>query len=183
MAAHHPQILSKPRVSAQGMLSSVGLGLLVLWHSSSRAGRTHSGISTNSAGRPFKGNHRRQAERRRSRAHRCRSESGSSGPSWPPLAALVRRPYSPWPPGSRTPSGGGARWLPASCGAEETQMWCSTGGRRNGASSSGIFVDHRVGFMKVVAKDDCPVPVRRPHRRSHTHTDLINRAVGRAALK
>lgn len=151
------------------MLYSVGLGLLFLWHSSSRAGRTQSGISTNSAGTSIKWNHTRQPQRRRSRAHHCRNESGSSGPSWPPLAALVRGPCSPWQPGSRTPSGGVARWLPASCGAEETQMWCCTDARRNGASYSGIFVDHRVGFVKVVAKDDCPVPVRRPHR--HFCTD------------
>lgn len=69
-----------------------------------------------------------------SRAHHCRSESGSSGPSWPPRAAPVPGRRSPSQPGSRTPSAGGARRLPASCGTEETRMWCCcTDGRRNGA--------------------------------------------------
>lgn len=60
MAAHHPQILSKYWVSAEGTLYPVGLGLLFLWHSSLRAGRTQSGISTNSAGTSIKWNHTRQ---------------------------------------------------------------------------------------------------------------------------
>lgn len=140
MAAHHPQILSKYRVSAEGRLYSVGSGLLFLWHNSLRAGRTQSGISTNSAGTSIKWKHTRQPQLRRcsfrtcSRAHHCRNESGSSGPSWPPLAAPVRGLHSPSQPGSRTPSGGDARWLPASCGTEETQVWCCTDGRRNRAS-------------------------------------------------
>lgn len=108
--------------------------------------------------------------RTRSTAHRWRTESGSSGPSWPPLAALVRGLRSPSQPGSRTPSGGDARWLPASCGTqEETQMWCCTDGRWNGARHWEIFMDHRAALMKVVAKDDCPVPVSRPHRHLYTH--------------
>lgn len=112
--------------------------------------------------------------------HHCRNGSGSSGRSWPPPAALGPGPCSPSRPGSRAPSGGDARWAPASCGGQDTWLMDAalTDGGTALSSGRGCGVDE--GCSQGRASRPRPRP-RRPSPRTviHRQTSLIGQWVGR----